>query len=347
MYGGKQTLYDVLGLPRDARPHDITRAYRRLSAEMQRESAAPNPRLAALLHEAHEVLSDPQKREQYDRSLQGPRFLGVAGGETPRRRWGLLVAGLALALGAAWYFTLGSAPEARRQGTGMSPQEIHTAASVSVGRVSRVEMSGARTGLGVAVAVEEGMMMAPCEGITPGAPLLVRIPPRDIPAQVASSDAAAGLCRLSVSGGASWPLPMTGTVPRIGDRVYAVNIGPLGEVVVSPGEVKQVIAVPSGSVIESTARAGAPVEGSPLLDNDGRLVAIAMKGRHTTPPRTWVVDEPIRRKPPPREPAGEAAAEPARPGAEGEDPRLKNVSPEKRERLEKAFRPPPSVPSDL
>ena len=41
----------------------------------------------------------------------------------------------------------------RHAGHALSVQEVHTAASVSVGRVNRVEMSGARSNLGTAVAV--------------------------------------------------------------------------------------------------------------------------------------------------------------------------------------------------
>lgn len=303
MYGGKQTLYDVLGLNRDATPRDIARCYRKLSDEMQSEASAPNPRRAALIREAYEVLSDPQRRAAYDESLKGPSFLGVAGGGKPKRKWGMLVAGIALALGALYYFTLGSAPGPGRVAHSLSLKEVHTAASVAVGRVNRVEMSGARSNLGAAVAIEEGVMMAPCRGIDPGAHILVRIPPRDLPAQLRTVDEKIGLCRLAVSGGASWPLPMTARVPNVGDAIYAPNLNALGEVVVSPGVVKKVVRASNGAVvIESTARAGPPVDGSPLLDAEGRIVAIALDGEHTTLPREWIVDGPVRKRPPPEVP---------------------------------------------
>lgn len=350
MYGGKQTLYDILGLERDAGPGDIVRCYRRLSAEMQREAAAPNPRRASLIREAYEVLSDPQRRAAYDKSLKGPSFLGVAGGEKPKRKWGMLVAGIALALGALYYFMIGSAPQPQHAGPALSLQELHTAASVSIGRVNRVEMSGARSILGAAVAVEEGVMMAPCEGIGPGAQILVRIPPRDLPAQLRKIDEKLGLCRLAVSGGASWPLPMTGRVPNVGDAIYAANLNALGEVVVSPGVVKKVVRGANGTVIDSTARAGPPVDGSPLLDAEGRIVAIALAGEHTTLPPEWIVDVPVRKRPPPEEPAPREIPGDSPPAATAEEKarqRLERMPPEKREALQKAFRPPPSVPDDL
>ena len=338
-YGGKQTLYDVLSLTRDASFEEVGRAYRRITAEMQRESTVPNARKQALVHEAYEVLSDQHRRAAYDRSLRRESFFGASGGPGPHRRWALIGLIGAVALAGAWYFVYGRG--GIKAAPAMTAQEIHTAASVAVGRVNRVEMSGARSGLGVAVAIEEGQMMAPCEGIAPGTQVLVRIPPRDIPAQVASVDRAAGLCRLAVTGGASWPLRTTTLMPRIGDTVYAVNLGSLGEVVVSPGEVKKVTAVAGGSVVETSARAGNPIEGSPLLDTQGRVIAIAMKGRHTTIPRGWTADVPVApraaRKPSDGRPAQTAPLP-------EEDPRLKNVPPEKREKLEKAFRPPPTLP---
>ena len=347
----KSTLYDVLGLDQRASPSDIGRTYRRIKAEMEGEHSAPNPRRAALLHEAHEVLSDPRKRAAYDKTLREEKFLGVKPGTNPAAKYAALSAALAAALGAAWWFTQGSAPKPVKQGKGASLEQIHTATSVSVGRVNRVEMSGSRTALAAAVAIEEGVMMAPCDGIDPGAQIIVRIPPRDIPAQVRKVDESTGLCRLAVSGGGSWPLPMSTVPPRVGDKVYAATLGSLGEVVIIPGEVKSVVRGEKGNVVESTAQAGPLIEGTPLLDNNGFVIAIARKGKHTSLPGTWVVDEPVRKRPPPEAAPVEStpapSAGPAAAAPQEEDPRHKNVSPEKRERLEKSFRPPPTVPKDL
>lgn len=299
MYGGKQTLYDILELPRTAPQSDIESCYRRLAAEMLKETTAPNPRRAQLIREAYEVLSDPPRRAAYDESLKGPRFLGVDGADSPKRKWGVLGAGMAMAVAALYYLAGGSAPQPQQAGAALSLQEVQAAASVSIGRVNRVEMSGARSSLGTAVAVEEGVMMAPCEGIGPGAQILVRIPPRDIPAQVRKIDEKLGLCRLAVSGGGSWPLPMAGRVPDVGDAIFAANLNALGEVVVSPGTVKRVVRGAAGTVIDSTARSAALVDGSPLLDAEGRIVAIALAGEHTMLPPEWIVDAPIRKRPPP------------------------------------------------
>ncbi len=342
MYGEKQTLYDVLRLPRDASRGDVVRTYRKLSAEMEKESSAPNPRRATLVREAYEVLSDPQKREAYDKSLRDPKFLGASDAAPSRSRWILLAAAIAVGLAAAWYFVLGRESGEPVRGAGKSLQEVQTAVSVAVGRVSRIEMSGARSALGTAVAVEEGVMLAPCQGIAPGVQVVVRIPPRDIPAQLRTADEASGLCKLSMSGGASWPLPMTGLAPNVGDRIYAVNLNAQGEAVVSAGEVRKVTPGAIGRIIESTARAGTPIDGAPLLDSDGRVVAIALKGQHTTLPATWIVDVPIVRSAPPAAPPEREA-----PAAEDAPRQAPEASADRRERLEKAFAPPPSVPKDL
>ena len=288
-YGQKSTLYDALGLNRDAKQSDIIRTYRRLTQELQKESAAPDPRREALVHEAYEVLSDPQRRAAYDKSLRDEKFLGVQAGRKPGFKWGAVVGAVALALGGAYYYfrAAGPAPGAA-QLPGASLQVVQAAAAVAIGRVSQVQMSGARSNLGAAVAIAEGVMMTPCQGIAPGAQLMVRIPPRDIPAQVRQADDTSGLCRLLVSGGASWPLTLSRNVPRVGDTVYAANLGSLGEVVLGPGEVKKIAPGGQGMLVDTNARAGEPVEGTPLLDNQGQLVAIVLNGRYTTLPGTWM-----------------------------------------------------------
>ena len=348
MYGGKSTFYDALGLTRSARQSDIIRTYRRLSAEMQADSAAPNPRRAALIHEAYEVLSDPQKRAAYDLSLRQAKFHGKET-RAPARKWGMAAAGLGLVAVLLYYFLGRSSGPA--EAPGASLQEIQTAAAVSIGRVHRVDMSGARSSLGTAVAIAEGVMMAPCAGIVPGAQILVRIPPRDIPAQLRSADEAIGLCRLAMSGGGSWPLPMSSQLPRVGDKVYAAALNEAGEVVLAAGEVRKVSPGANGSVIVSTARAGAPGDGSPLLDSQGRVVAVALQGAHTTLPPAWIVDAPIRTRPAAEPPAAATSPAPAQDAASAPVPetskRLGNVPREKQDALEKAFRPPPSVPKDL
>lgn len=80
-----QNPYDTLGVSRDASADDIKRAYRKLSKEWhpdrhKGDKAAENK--FKDINQAYEVLSDPQKKSQYDRfgSTGGQGFGGGAGG---------------------------------------------------------------------------------------------------------------------------------------------------------------------------------------------------------------------------------------------------------------------------
>lgn len=62
--------YQTLGVPRNASPDDIKSAYRRLARryhpDVNPDDASAEARFKEI-NEAHEVLSDPKKRQQYDR----------------------------------------------------------------------------------------------------------------------------------------------------------------------------------------------------------------------------------------------------------------------------------------
>ncbi|HWP66914.1 MAG TPA: molecular chaperone DnaJ [Candidatus Limnocylindria bacterium] len=67
----KRDYYEVLGVSRDAGPEDLKRAYRRLAVKYHPDKN-PDDRKAAEdrfkeLNEAYQVLSDPERRAQYDR----------------------------------------------------------------------------------------------------------------------------------------------------------------------------------------------------------------------------------------------------------------------------------------
>ena len=63
--------YEVLGVPRTAKPEEIKRAYRKLARKYHPDLQPPAQRAEASkrfqeINEAHEVLSDPEKRAKYD-----------------------------------------------------------------------------------------------------------------------------------------------------------------------------------------------------------------------------------------------------------------------------------------
>lgn len=63
--------YEVLGVPRGAKPEEVKRAYRKQARKHHPDTKAPAERARAeeeikLINEAYEVLKDPKKRTQYD-----------------------------------------------------------------------------------------------------------------------------------------------------------------------------------------------------------------------------------------------------------------------------------------
>jgi hypothetical protein len=341
---GKPTLYDVLGLRRDASQRDIQRAYRKAMAELQDERTAPDPRRQVLVKEAYEVLSDPGRREGYDASLRGPTLLGVSGGAVPRKRWTIVFGTLLIALGLAYYLFVAREtidPAKLHPDTDVAMQ-LHTKASVAIGRVNRIDMSGRSTPLGVAVAVQEGVMMTPCSGLAPGAQIAVSIPPRTAPGEILHADEASGLCRLRMHAGGSWPLPVSAQEPRPGERVFTVHLNAQGEAVLREAKVVQVVPAASSRVVEIAQPGASFVDGSPLLDQQGRVFAVAIEGKHRMLPAAWIErGEAAIPRPSPKPvpvPAHEPEPDP--------EPR-KGPSQERRDRIEKAFRPPPKVPDDI
>jgi curved DNA-binding protein CbpA len=65
----KQDYYDVLGLPRNASPDDIKKAFRRLAMQYHPDRNKESEAEARFkeVNEAYEVLSDPERRAMYDR----------------------------------------------------------------------------------------------------------------------------------------------------------------------------------------------------------------------------------------------------------------------------------------
>jgi molecular chaperone DnaJ len=79
----KQDFYDVLGVSRNATPDDLKRAYRRLAMQYHPDRNKEPGAEAKFKQasEAYEVLSDPQKREMYDRYGHAATDAGARGFE--------------------------------------------------------------------------------------------------------------------------------------------------------------------------------------------------------------------------------------------------------------------------
>ncbi|MDI3327029.1 MAG: molecular chaperone DnaJ [Alicyclobacillaceae bacterium] len=84
----KRDYYEVLGVDRNASPEEIKKAYRKLARQYHPDVNKADPQAAEKfkeINEAYEVLSDPEKRRQYDQFGhagvgQGPGFQGAGQG---------------------------------------------------------------------------------------------------------------------------------------------------------------------------------------------------------------------------------------------------------------------------
>lgn len=336
-----ETLYEALGVPRNAKLTDITRAYNRIRAEMRKETAAPDRKRADRVQKAYEVLSDEQRRDEYDASLAAPDRKRLA------RTAGLGAGALAVVAAGAW-FVMRPAPVP--PAPARNPQDILYWATASVGRVQSIEMSGQTVQLGLAFAVGDGVMVTPCKGITPGAQLFVHFQPRALPARVTMASEPLGLCKLAVAGVGSWPLPVGVAPIKVGDKVYTTKMSAAGEVALVDGSVKRVLPESGGTVIEATLPIGSSDGGAPLLDVYGRVIAIAHAqpegaGRYVVVPAGWILDTRALRPKAAPTPAPGGGTEIAQDPKDAKQP--KEVPQNRREKLQEAFRPPPQVPDDL
>ena len=360
-----QTYYEILGIASNAKHNDVGLAFNRKMRAIRREDAPPDLKAETKLKEAFAVLSDLDKRAAYDAQLRAallkPKF-----GKNHAAIAALFV--VATAAGLFWYLKPHILPETvalEQEGPGKPYQEILNGAIPAVGRLHAVEMSGQATHAGIAFTVEEGVAVTSCQGLSPTAQLSVSISPRVIPAKITMSDPDLGLCKLQVTGAGTWPLSVSQVPAKMGDLVYTTQVSPKGDVTLRQAKVKSVKTQGKATVLEVSAPLMAQHAGSPLLDMHGRVVAVANMppgGKETfvAIPAQWGETLPPPAEPKPYQGGSEEATAKAE-GGKGEVDDLgvpletrrkqqelvEKIDPERRKRLEKAFRPPPSVPNDL
>ena len=346
----QKTYYEILGVKPGAKHNDIGLAYNRLMAARRRESAAPDLKGETMLREAFAVLSDLDKRAAYDAELARQRLKPAFGAKQ-----GALAVAVIAAVGAGiWYFTVKRAADEAARPVGKLPEEIAASATPAVGRLTSTDLSGQSRAVGLAFAIDSGVMIASCHGIAPSAQLAVNLAPRVVPARVMMVDESLGLCRLEVEGAGSWPLPLSGVEARGGDTVYGTSMNAVGQVVLTPARVKSVAPAAQGRFVDSTLPPSIHSPGAPMLDAYGRVVAVATEvggqARHVVIPPRWTeapagpapapVPEAPSAEPAPPATAGAPRPAPAMPNAPG------SLTPERIEKLHKAFRPPPNIPAD-
>ncbi len=263
----KMTLYEVLGVQRNAKATDIGRAYNRIKAEMQKESAAPDRQRAAMAKGAYETLSDPARREEYDQAL------GVLGRPARRGRGGLIgiaTAALLVVAGAGYYFL--ARPAERPGESALAPQSILEAVSPHLGRVQGALISGEVRELGTAVAVAQDEMVTTCRGIAAGMQISVRVGDATSKAELARANEDLDICTLTVKGAAAGIKVRRG-VPGPSEKIQAVVLDPSGPPQARQVSVARTIEDPKGTVVE--LKAAAPLaNGTPVFDSQARLVGI-------------------------------------------------------------------------
>ena len=263
----RKTLYEVLGVPRNAKLTDIGRAYNRIRADQAKEAAAPDARLLLAAKAAHDTLSDPDRRDEYDRSLADARF-------TAKHRKGVVVAASlagVLAVGAGYYFVSRAAGPAAEKP--LDPIELLAAVSPQIGRVQMALMSGEVRDLGTAVAIGENEMVTTCSGMTAGAQLSVKVGDESsAKAEMGKANPDLDICTLSVKN-TTGIIKVREGFPAASEKLEAVFLGPANKPLLRPASVARFIDDPQGKLIEIRSAIPLP-NGTPVFDQHARLVAI-------------------------------------------------------------------------
>lgn len=344
-----QSLYQILRVSKDAKPEDIERAYRHIKREMNRETTPPDTRLRVMLEHAHDVLMDPARREAYDREWFAPK----AQIERARRSRATMLATLVAVVSvgvAAWVATREPAEAAR---VVRPRKEVQDEVSMAVGRVTRIDLSGNEAALGVAFAIAERTLVTSCEGLMPEAEVTVHFGKRTAPVRVTSLDEATRLCKLTGGTVGSWPLRLAHQRASSGQPAYTTVVGPNNEPQLRDGSVNRTVQAGAIAAYDANPPPAPRDLGAPLLDSEGRVLGAASRlgGSivYVPVPNSYLpeVIPTVRSAPEPRPAQPDDKADESASGEPIPAPPGPKISPERRKRLEKAFRPPITVPSDL
>ena len=265
------THYDVLGISPEARAHDIRRAYQRHEDAMRSEAAPPDARRDLRVREAFAVLSDPASREAYDESLRATlsERMGPLGRRPVQLALGFSVAVLLGVIG--WLATRKPPPSVAERPV----EEVRTAVAAALGRVEVLEMSGATRSAGIAVAVEEGVMLSPCTGLAVGAQLRVLSAGAPHAARVVQAGAR-GDCRIAVTAGAGFPLLVAAEPPSNGERVYVATASATGQATLQEATLQRTEGRGAERTFVASLIPPKDAEGAVLVDAQARILGIAV-----------------------------------------------------------------------
>lgn len=309
----KRTLYDILGIERNAGAIDIGLAYKAKISALNRNPGA-DPNEINLVHEAYHVLCMPNERAAYDAKLLSMAEKAAAkeaaqnldlvlepdeeGEALPVWKNKYVLAGAALALAVVAFWLARSPPkpavrivahrELRPEAATPAPQapiapvlaprsaeELFAELSRSTARIVVHDVAGRAVGLGSGVVTGIGTVITNCHVATAGGSLSVKVGGEQFSASVEVADEEYDLCRLSVTG-LTAPAVNIGTAESLktGQKVYAIG-SPQGlELTISDGIISGMRDLPQGRVIQTTAPISPGSSGGPLFDAYGRLVGI-------------------------------------------------------------------------
>lgn len=270
MAQNNKTLYEVLGVARNAKPIDIERAYKRFRAEIAKESSIPDARRDAMMKVAYETLCDPQARAGYDASLEVPAKAAMKKGAAPVVA--IAAALVAVAAGIGAYFMFG-APDRPAAAPPPTAAQLLESTTPFVGRLQVALMSGEVKLAGVAIASAQGEMITTCHNLPAGAQLTVVLQTGEAKAELARANEDLDVCALNVKDVAGSFVKVRGADPRAGEKVYVVVAEASRPVLMKEARVARAIADPKGVVLELNVPGPFPT-GSPVIDSTGRLAGI-------------------------------------------------------------------------
>ena len=261
-----RTLYEVLGVPRNAKATDIGLAYQRYKSEMQKESSVPDPRRAAMMKVAYETLYDPGRRAEYDATFEGPKKKGLPVAA-------IVATIVVVAVGAGAYFKFFRAPEKPAKAAARTTEQLLEGVSPFVGRLQSTVMSGEVKPAGVAIATAEGEMITTCHSLPAGSQLSVLLPTGMTKAELARASEELDVCTLKVKEIGTAFVKSRGAEPGPSEKVYAIVAEGSRPNQLKEARVTKTIADPKGAVLELNVPGPFPT-GTPVIDSQGRLVGL-------------------------------------------------------------------------
>lgn len=267
----ERTLYEVLGVPHNAKNTDVTRAYNRLQGEMKKETAAPNARLVAQAKVAYETLSDPQKRDEYDALLRRRALMGKT-----RKSRGIIIGVAVVAviggIGAGYYaWQSHKAAEAAIEKP-MTPEQLLVAVAPNLWHVQGALMSGEVRDLGTAIATGEGKMVTTCRGLAAGMVLTVKSGEYSHTAELSNPNEEIDICVLTAKG-VNGKYRVRGNVPDAQEKLHAVFMDANGNAEMRQVSGAHAVADAPGPALEVKAAAALP-NGTAIFDPYGKLVGL-------------------------------------------------------------------------